>query len=198
MDVTIKRVGMALAPVVLVLFVWYLIGLIISAVRDVPFPTPYTTAARLAQLLRGETLLDHSIYRHTLDSLARWGTGFIAAACAGLLFGLAAIPLGAGIWIPEAIDTPEFRAVWSEWPAHVAEQGKTLTARTARMQLQELSRDGPEAAVETLRMSMRNSWTGVFPEKVRNGNGRPRGGNGEDGSYARQIREATSRQRAAG
>jgi ABC-type nitrate/sulfonate/bicarbonate transport system permease component len=35
-------------------------------------------------------MMDHSIYRHTFDSLVRWGYGFLVASAAGVFFGLAA------------------------------------------------------------------------------------------------------------
>lgn len=88
--INIRGVGMTVAPILLVLIGWQIVATTIFYVREVPFPTPYSTLTRMLQLMGGEHLLDHSIYAHTLDSLGRWGVGFIAAAGAGMAFGLAA------------------------------------------------------------------------------------------------------------
>lgn len=66
MNTALKRVGMALVPILLVLLAWYLIATIISAVRDVPFPTPFTTGARLAEFLSKATgLVKKAMARHS-------------------------------------------------------------------------------------------------------------------------------------
>lgn len=88
--VGVRRIGAALAPAALVIVVWWLTAEFITFVRAVPFPTPYTTFERLMDLLSGASLLDRSIYAHTLSSLSRWAIGFFTAATAGLLFGLVA------------------------------------------------------------------------------------------------------------
>ena len=86
----LRRAGLFVAPLVLVVVCWQVVAAVVTSVRGVPFPTPWTTGARLLALLGGESLLDYSIYRHTLDSLARWTAGFGIAAACGVAFGLAA------------------------------------------------------------------------------------------------------------
>jgi len=78
-----------LVPVALAVAVWYALALVVEAVRGVDFPTPLDTARRLAALLAGDPLGDHSVYRHIGDSLLRWVTGFVIAAVAGIAVGLA-------------------------------------------------------------------------------------------------------------
>lgn len=66
--------------------------------------------------------------------------------------------------IPAEIDTPEFRAVWSDWIAERKDRKKPLTARAAKSQLQVLATLGPEKASECVSASIRNGWAGLFPE----------------------------------
>lgn len=64
---------------------------------------------------------------------------------------------------PPVLDTPEFRAAWEEWLAwRRTEKKKPVTPRAARLQLAELASFGLADAVEALRQSMRNDWTGLF------------------------------------
>ena len=85
-----KNFGFSLAAFSLVVIIWYAVAMVVTLWRGVPFPTPWATAHRLLQALGGATLVNHSIYRHTADSLLRWGDGFLVAACCGIAFGLAA------------------------------------------------------------------------------------------------------------
>ncbi len=88
----------ALAAVVLLLFLWFLVATTVTWLRDVPFPTPLSTFKRLAVLLNGEQLLEYSLYLHTFNSLLRWLIGFVIAATSGLMFGVVA-----GWWKPLAL-----------------------------------------------------------------------------------------------
>jgi ABC-type nitrate/sulfonate/bicarbonate transport system permease component len=72
----------------LILAVWQTVSLFVTWIRDVPFPTPFETTVRLISILSGDIILDHTIYRHTLDSLTRWAAGFGMAVVCGLAFGL--------------------------------------------------------------------------------------------------------------
>lgn len=74
----------------LVLVVWLIVAEIVSALRGVTFPSPWTTGQSLIALLSGKQLAAHSLYRHIVDSLYRWGIGFAIAAVTGLIYGLAA------------------------------------------------------------------------------------------------------------
>ena len=77
------------APFALALFLWWALAHAVQCVRGVPFPTPVETAQRLWALARGGRLLEHTVYRHVVDSLLRWGVGFLLAAVFGLGLGLA-------------------------------------------------------------------------------------------------------------
>jgi ABC-type nitrate/sulfonate/bicarbonate transport system permease component len=85
-----RRVGMALAAAAIGLALWQVVAMGAGWARGVEFPTPWTTASRLAELVRGRPLAGHLLYRHLLDSLARWGLGFAIAAAAGIGYGLVA------------------------------------------------------------------------------------------------------------
>jgi len=81
---------MALFPALIVLVAWYALALGVSHARGVRFPTPWTTAVTLGHLLAGRTMADHTLYKHVLHSLARWGVAFCLAAGAGIAYGLIA------------------------------------------------------------------------------------------------------------
>jgi len=86
-----RTVFIFLAPPVLVWAVWEVTAMLVVRSRGVPFPTPWDTLTRLFVLLRGVPLQEHTIYRHTWDSLFRWGVGFGIAAVIGMLLGLLAV-----------------------------------------------------------------------------------------------------------
>jgi hypothetical protein len=68
---------------------------------------------------------------------------------------------------PAVLDTPEFRAAWSEWCAHRRDIRKKLTARAVKQQLTDLAIAGPAAAVEAIHSSIRNGYQGLFPRTER-------------------------------
>lgn len=74
-------------------------------------------------------------------------------------------PVAAAPTIPPQLDTPEFRAAWSEWLTARREQRKPVTDRAARAQLAALAAIGSNAAIACIRDSIRNGWQGLFPEK---------------------------------
>ena len=76
------------AAMLIVLSLWWLVALVVGYLRNVPFPTPWQTFLRLLDLLRGQSLLEFTIYRHLLDSLKRWGLGFGLAMFLGVAVGL--------------------------------------------------------------------------------------------------------------
>ena len=86
----VRRILMFLASLVILIVLWQVVAVTISAVRGVQFPTPGATGLRLIELLRGDALCDHSLYRHIIDSLARWSVGFAIAAVVGIGYGLLA------------------------------------------------------------------------------------------------------------
>ena len=85
-----RHIAWGAPPLLLAVTLWYVVALTVEGIRNVDFPTPLETAARLAHLLSGETMSRCSLYRHLLDSLLRWSAGFGLAALAGVLTGLAA------------------------------------------------------------------------------------------------------------
>ena len=85
-----RRVLMGLASVGLVIGLWYAVALLVASVRDVAFPTPWQTLRGLADMLAGQSLSGHSLYRHILHSLMRWAGGFAIASTAGIAYGLLA------------------------------------------------------------------------------------------------------------
>ena len=91
----IRSVIRGFIPILIFLVVWQLVAFMVSAFRGVPFPTPWTTIMKLTALLGGQTLSDHTLYRHLADSIVRWLAGFIMAAIAGVVYGLFA-----GWWRP--------------------------------------------------------------------------------------------------
>ena len=60
--------------------------------------------------------------------------------------------------IPEKLQTERFLRVWAEWLDHLAERGRPLTRAGGRSQLADLERDGPEAAVERLQISLQRNY----------------------------------------
>ncbi len=98
---------LVVAPAAVALLAWQLLAVVVTVLRGVPFPTPWTTLLRLLELVGGRALLDYSIYRHLVDSLFRWAAGFAIASFCGVAFGLAA-----GWWRPmERITMPSVQAV---------------------------------------------------------------------------------------
>ena len=89
--------------------------------------------------------------------------------------------------IPESLDTPEFLTAWAEWEQYRREKRQALKPTTRRKQLATLSKHPPDVAVAALEESMRQGWTGVFPEKITDGGGRRRG---KGKSFIQQIMEA--------
>lgn len=63
---------------------------------------------------------------------------------------------------PPQLDTPEFRAAWSDWAAHRKGIGHPLTPEAARRQLKALAEMGPARALAALDHSIRQGYRGVF------------------------------------
>jgi hypothetical protein len=63
----------------------------------------------------------------------------------------------------------EFSAAWRDWLSDRRERRLSTRDRTMRAQLESLAPLGPIAATECLRVSIRNGWQGIFPEKFKNG-----------------------------
>ena len=84
------KILQTLAPLVIVLAVWEVVAQGVFYFRGIVFPTPWQTFVRLAALLQGDTLSNHSIYIHIIRSLQRWLIGFGLAAILGIAYGLIA------------------------------------------------------------------------------------------------------------
>jgi len=84
------KMVVAVSPLILVLLAWQGVATIVTIWRSVPFPTPFETAARFGKAIGGAILVDHTLYRHTLDSLTRWVLSFLTASLIGVSFGLTA------------------------------------------------------------------------------------------------------------
>ena len=85
-----KQLFSVLWTIGLVLVAWFVVAELVSGLRGVDFPSPWTTGKALLALLVGKPLAAQSLSRHLMDSLCRWGIGFVIAAAAGLVYGLAA------------------------------------------------------------------------------------------------------------
>lgn len=77
-------------PALILLLLWQVAAEAVMLLRDVEFPTPWTTLLRLVQLAGGDPLSGSSLYVHIEASLRRWAAGFGFAAAAGVTFGLIA------------------------------------------------------------------------------------------------------------
>ena len=71
----------------------------------------------------------------------------------------------AAVPLPAELDAAGFRAAWAEWQADRKARRKPLTELAARQQLAELAPLGPDRAAECVRVSIRNGWAGLFPER---------------------------------
>jgi len=77
-------------PVLIVILFWQFIATLVTGIRGVPFPAPWETIVKLGALIGGQSLSDHTLYRHVVDSLVRWLVGFSIAALTGIAYGLVA------------------------------------------------------------------------------------------------------------
>jgi hypothetical protein len=66
--------------------------------------------------------------------------------------------------IPPELDTPAFREAWREWSEfRRTAKRKPITEHAARLQMDQLRRAGPDAAVSAIREAIANDWQGLFP-----------------------------------
>jgi len=79
-----------LIPVFIIILLWQVTAMLVTGIRGVPFPGPRETIVKLGALIGGQPLSDHTLYRHVVDSLARWLMGFGIAALSGIAYGLVA------------------------------------------------------------------------------------------------------------
>lgn len=74
------------------------------------------------------------------------------------------------VWLPIALDTPEFRDLWSQWHVHRLEKRKPLTPTSVKQQLRMLERIGLQRAIATIEHTIAMGWEGLREPEV---NGRP-------------------------
>ncbi len=86
----VRGIVEGLVGLCMLLAVWEIAAIAISALRDVPFPTPWQTAQRLLALVSGRTLGGHALAVHIGHSLGRWLAGVGIAVCCGIAHGLLA------------------------------------------------------------------------------------------------------------
>jgi NitT/TauT family transport system permease protein/taurine transport system permease protein len=85
-----RKFILLIAPLAIVLIIWQIAAEAVLQLRGVDFPSPWQTFYRLALLLAGDQLSNHSLYVHIGSSLYRWLTGFAIAASFGVGYGLIA------------------------------------------------------------------------------------------------------------
>ncbi len=77
------------------------------------------------------------------------------------------------LWFPVTVgtclDVPDFKAAWVEWQQHRCEIRKKLTATAAKQQLDRLAGWGVPRAIAAIRLSIAQSWEGIYEEKGING-----------------------------
>lgn len=99
--------------------------------------------------------------------------------------------------IPLTLQTPEFLNTWHEWVQERAGNGKAMTELAAKKTLAMLAKEAatPEVAIQWIEKSIRNNWTGVFPDRVspKSGSQVPNLRQSADDALVRQIqaRKAT-------
>jgi hypothetical protein len=93
------------------------------------------------------------------------------------------------ISIPEILRTTEFMSEWEIWVARRKKRKWSIEPDCLNRQLAELAAVGHDAALKTIRETLKNGWQGIFPEKYINGSGKSKQGAG-------QIHESDRKKRA--
>lgn len=95
---------------------------------------------------------------------------------------------------PPELDTPEFRAAWSDWLAYRRERKlTTYKPKSLSGQFSTLAGWGVDAAITSIRESIRQHWQGLFEPKVATGG--PRQTQKPETQWAMQQRSEAIRQR---
>jgi len=74
--------------------------------------------------------------------------------------------------MPATLDTPEFRAAWSDWLQHRRELRKPATPTSQAKALKKLADLGAARAVAAVEHSIAQSWVGIFEREDRHANTR--------------------------
>ncbi len=69
---------------------------------------------------------------------------------------------------PSALNTNEFKRTWLEWEQHRQEIRHELKASTIKAQLTKLEKLGHDKAIEVIRHSIEQGWTGLFEPRGSN------------------------------
>jgi ABC-type nitrate/sulfonate/bicarbonate transport system permease component len=77
-----------LAGIAITVLSWQAVSMLVYEMKGIVYPSPLDTLARLADLLSGTKLYDHTIAEHMFTSLARWGIGYLLAAASGIIIGM--------------------------------------------------------------------------------------------------------------
>lgn len=99
---------------------------------------------------------------------------------------------GGIVQIPSQLDSPEFQQAWAEWLTDRKARRKPVTELAAKKQLAALEPLGAKNASECIRESIKNGWTGLFPERFQGkalGSGMDRG-KAQEQRMLSQITEA--------
>lgn len=65
---------------------------------------------------------------------------------------------------PDLAAIEGFPEAWADWQSHRSQKHNALTEKSVKLQFKALS--GCPDPVECIQMSIRNGWTGLFPEKI--------------------------------
>jgi hypothetical protein len=71
--------------------------------------------------------------------------------------------------IPESLKDPRFITVWHSWVQDRKTRRKTITIRSAELQLLKLKAFGVEKAMRAIDMAIEHGWTGIFDPDERAG-----------------------------
>lgn len=81
-----------------------------------------------------------------------------------------------GATLPFQLDNEDFKAKWQEYLDYRKERRlPKLLPRSVQKQWDHLADYGPEIACAAIDETIRNQWTGIFPQRVHLGNGQPSG-----------------------
>ena len=82
-----KKNIISISSLIIIILIWLLVALLTAEIREVDFPTPFSTFKNLLDNLHGEKIYDYSIYQHTFTSLGRWVIAYILAVIIGIAIG---------------------------------------------------------------------------------------------------------------
>lgn len=87
-EILAKNLAHAVAGLLLLIAIWWVLAEIVMYSKGAVFPTPPETFLALWDALLGKEVNGLSIFTHTQASLYRWGIGYVVAVALGLGLGL--------------------------------------------------------------------------------------------------------------